>query len=59
MLKSMSGMTIEDITRNEYMRCSTGVSSIVDIMRENKLKSLAIAKTRGNKNSKSGYENER
>jgi hypothetical protein len=46
MLRWMSGVTREDRIRNEYVRGSIDVASIVD-------------KMRGNKCSKNCYENER
>ena len=40
MLRWMSGVTREDKIRNEYIRGSIGVASIVDKMRENILRWL-------------------
>ena len=40
MLRWMSGVTREDKIRNEYIRGSIGVASIVDKMRENRLRWL-------------------
>eukprot|EP00102_Acyrthosiphon_pisum_P026090 XP_016663300.1 PREDICTED: uncharacterized protein LOC107884852 [Acyrthosiphon pisum] len=40
MLRWMSGVTREDRIRNEYIRDSIGVASIVDKMRENRLRWL-------------------
>lgn len=65
-LRQMSGVTREDIERrirNEYVRgvvLVTGVASIVDMMRENRLRQVGgMCKARVNKRSKSSYENER
>ena len=40
MLRWMSGVTREDKIRNKYIRGSIGVASIVDKMRENRLRWL-------------------
>ena len=40
MLRWMSGVTREDRIKNEYVRGSIGVASIVDKMRENRLRWL-------------------
>jgi len=42
MLKWMSGVTREDRIRNEYVRGSIGVASIVAKMRENRLGGLVM-----------------
>jgi hypothetical protein len=42
MLKWMSEVTREDRIRNEYVRSSIGVASVVNKMRENRLDSLGI-----------------
>jgi hypothetical protein len=50
MLRWTSGVTTENKIRNEYVSDSIGVASIVDMMRENRLR---CDETRGNKCSKS------
>jgi hypothetical protein len=52
----LTWMTREDRIGNEYVRGSVDVALIVDKMWRNKLW-WACDKTRGNKRSKSGYEN--
>jgi hypothetical protein len=59
MLRWTSRVTREDRIRNEYLKGSIGVASIVNKMRENRQIIWACDEARGNKISKSGYKNER
>jgi hypothetical protein len=58
MLRWMSEVTRDYRIRDEYVRGSIGVASIEDKIRENRLGWFGHDEVRGNKNSKSGYENE-
>jgi len=54
----MSGVTKEDRIKNKYVRGSIGVASILDKMRENRLRWFGHVMTRGETKAVSGYENE-
>lgn len=60
MLRWTSRVTREDGMRDEYVRGSIGVASIMDKMRENRLRWLwACDEARGNRSSNSGHGNVR
>jgi len=60
MLRWMSGVTREDRVRNQYGRGAIGVASIIDKMRENRLRWFGHGMRQGEtKAVRVGYENKR